>query len=685
CVRCRRQKIKCGGKHPCEPCKRRRIRCDYEAEEPKVFISKRYISDLEEKIALLEAQLESPPGSARMRSTRSHSVYEYAQHQPASEEEEGDEQYEDQQEVVQICDPLLASGYLTHVTNKKGTPCHSSNYSFTQRILRLLHCRLSCEPYPPSEWHPCGSYEFGWDKQDISVEAEIGGLPSKDHALYLLSAVKFRAGQIYHLYDEEFFMSQLDQFYLSPAENVSNMKVWYIHFLVLLAFGKAFVVCDADGRRPPGSYLFLRAVKLLPDATYLISDFITATEILCCMALYYQALDGRVAAYEKIGQATRMGLTMGMHTCMQPDSLDETLIQRCRKVWWTVVVLDRQISGLLGLPIQVRDDDIATPFPIFPDSEQQAAASKLQIGLSRALAQVVKTVYCSDTKHDVSFISRTQDALRYVASVAHGLNTYFPLPDRASGDGISPIPGHLNILYHQCIVVATRPFLSIVLKKWVKGPEDKVSSLLCGDPIRHILVVGVESAKRISSILCSLRDQDLIETFLPFQLESAFSAATVLAIAATHFSSMFDYDDSSFQDIIEVLQLMISKGNAPAAERLSELQRLRQMLDERRESFLGPHPSAIQAKELTPESGGENDTTTQISPTTRNLHGSLALALDWGEGPSFEGFYSEPQNLNAIAESLNFWDSTDWFPMISDEVFQQMSNQETLYSPRVYR
>lgn len=99
-----------------------------------------------------------------------------------------------------------------------------------------------------------------------------------------------------------------------------------------------------------------------------------------------------------------------------------------------------------------------------------------------------------------------------MASVAHGLNTYFPLPDHASGDGISPISGHLNILYHQvrhtllqlillltqirCIVVATRPFLSIVLKKWVNDPEDKVSSLLCGDPIRQILVVGVESAKK---------------------------------------------------------------------------------------------------------------------------------------------------------------------------------------------
>ncbi|KAJ5263662.1 Zn(II)2Cys6 transcription factor [Penicillium angulare] len=118
CIRCRRQKSKCGGKHPREPYKRRRIRCDCEAEEPKVFISKRHVSELEDKIALLEAQLESSPGTARIRSTTSHSVYEYTQYQQASGEEDGDEQHED----VQICDTLLASGYLTHVKNKKKNP-----------------------------------------------------------------------------------------------------------------------------------------------------------------------------------------------------------------------------------------------------------------------------------------------------------------------------------------------------------------------------------------------------------------------------------------------------------------------------------------------------------------------------------------------------------------------------------
>lgn len=85
-----------------------------------------------------------------------------------------------------------------------------------------------------------------------------------------------------------------------------------------------------------------------------------------------------------------MGLTAGMHTSMQPNSLNEAFIQRCRRLWWTVVILDRQISTTLGLPIQIRDEDITAPLPSFPDSEKRAAATEIQVGLSRALVQVVK-------------------------------------------------------------------------------------------------------------------------------------------------------------------------------------------------------------------------------------------------------------------------------------------------------
>jgi hypothetical protein len=85
---------------------------------------------------------------------------------------------------------------------------------------------------------------------------------------------------------------------------------------------------------------------------------------------------------------------------MQPDQVDQELIQRCRKAWWTIVVVDRQISCLIGLPIQVRDEDITTPLPVFPDSNQRNASLTIQVGLSRALAHVVNSTYTGKIQHE---------------------------------------------------------------------------------------------------------------------------------------------------------------------------------------------------------------------------------------------------------------------------------------------
>lgn len=65
-------------------------------------------------------------------------------------------------------------------------------------------------------------------------------------------------------------------------------------------------------------------------------------------------------------------------------------------------------------------------------------------------------------------------------------------------------------MYIQCIVVATRPFLYLFLEKRCKSSEDRVAVLFSKEPIRHILKIGIESAKRISAILHALKRQHLI-------------------------------------------------------------------------------------------------------------------------------------------------------------------------------
>lgn len=95
-------------------------------------------------------------------------------------------------------------------------------------------------------------------------------------------------------------MPQLHKFYEDPMANSHKMRIWYIHFLTLLALGKVFVVRELHDNKPPGSEFFLCAIRMLPETTYLLHDFVTATEILCCMTLYFQALDARISAFDKV-------------------------------------------------------------------------------------------------------------------------------------------------------------------------------------------------------------------------------------------------------------------------------------------------------------------------------------------------------------------------------------------------
>lgn len=146
-------------------------------------------------------------------------------------------------------------------------------------------------------------YELGWDGQrpsPPSADLGPGGLPSPDFAMYLINAVKFHCGQLFHLFDEDHFMERFSKFHDPAADQSTLHPLWFIHYLLILAFGKAFVARTNKGRRPPGAEFFVHAMKILPDFTFSCPDPVETTEIYCCAALYLQSLDFRSSAYRLV-------------------------------------------------------------------------------------------------------------------------------------------------------------------------------------------------------------------------------------------------------------------------------------------------------------------------------------------------------------------------------------------------
>jgi proline utilization trans-activator len=86
----------------------------------------------------------------------------------------------------------------------------------------------------------------------------------------------------------------------------------------------------------------------------------------------------------------RTALYQGMHTELPAHLCTGRQIERARAIWWTVYMLDRELSSLMGLPIQIADENITTMLPP-AQTDEQATAFRLHIKLCRIMAQVVRS------------------------------------------------------------------------------------------------------------------------------------------------------------------------------------------------------------------------------------------------------------------------------------------------------
>jgi len=96
------------------------------------------------------------------------------------------------------------------------------------------------------------------------------------------------------------------------------------------------------------------------------------------------------SSFLQIGQAMRIGQANGMHTDMPVQELGQPLVERCRKIWWTVCVLDRQMTSLMGIPQSIRADEMTCQLPDFVGCPQRRAALQMQIRLSHIYADIAR-------------------------------------------------------------------------------------------------------------------------------------------------------------------------------------------------------------------------------------------------------------------------------------------------------
>lgn len=90
----------------------------------------------------------------------------------------------------------------------------------------------------------------------------------------------------------------------------------------------------------------------------------------------------------KISQTVSVALEYGMHTEMKSSFLDDGYVWRCRRLWWTIYILERQMSALMGVPMAVADELISAPCHTYPGDAQSTNALQIQVQLSRVLSRI---------------------------------------------------------------------------------------------------------------------------------------------------------------------------------------------------------------------------------------------------------------------------------------------------------
>ncbi|PIG82846.1 hypothetical protein AARAC_003116, partial [Aspergillus arachidicola] len=525
----------------------------------------------------------------------------------------------------------------------------SSCWAFGRRVLGMTHKKLTGGPLLPDHLLFDGHvHDLKWDGTRINATKDLfntSNLPTQDHARYLIDSVKFHCGPLLYLFEESNFMKQWATFHRDPAQQARAAPLWFCHYLLVLAMGKSLVVQSARLQRPAGTDHFVQAMQCMPDLTVFDADPIEKIQVWCCAALYLQCLNSRTAAYRMIGQALRGALEYGMYTEMHSSYLDPTYVQRCKLMWWTVYVLERRMSSLLGVPMGIAEESISSPFPLTDRNAQGVRALEMQVMLCQVLAQIDQTVYGVEGKLDSRYLGATQSVLRSIAKVAEHLHRSFDLYEHGATGGISRVSAHLHLLEHQCIVLTTRPLLYIFLQSKLGQSDPSLMDWLQSETVQGLLHICVESAQQLVRILSNLLDQGLLDSFLPFDMDAVFTTTISLLMAAAVDPALLPDHSPWSQRAYAILEDMIGRGNASARLVLSEL---RQLDGELAQVFSSEHMAISFTTSHSTESGAGNGTIGMVPSLAGDGYSEMNFAESFG--PYYE---LSPGQLTDLANSLD--------------------------------
>ncbi|KAJ5297737.1 hypothetical protein PENANT_c012G08401 [Penicillium antarcticum] len=560
--------------------------------------------------------------------------------------ERGPSRQTDAPDGTGIQNPLIGDRAWFHRYDPSSPPIYigeAACSAFATRFRRFLMGNSAMPHIPRTQYEP----------EEIIAAANEADIqwPSLHHARLLVRIAIHQIGHLYHLMMRKSTLDKLEEIYQKKEFDCTANKC---KFFALFAFGQAYSIRSEpnSGSRVPGTSYFARSmglVQILPERTS-----ITHLETLLLLGLFSYYLNRRHSAYILIGNAMRMGLTIGLnHNIPESQLIDPVERQHRIRIWWTIYMFDRMWGSKMGLPMQILDEDIHVDMPstISPRWRHEEELSDTDymtanIKLARIVGETITKLY-SRRKYQETFLQRVQKLLKALKNWVETLPESLKLNMEDLESSKKPIVS-LHMAFNQCIILTTRPTLLHLLMTLrqhqsvvnpssssrpvahtnVHGPshahtnndaETETEPLLSSaaaeatatsapapisvsQPVLTLSEACIHAARHSHSMILTRWINGTMPTFGYFHAHYLFSSALILAMSS-FVPTGTPADMTGFDSALDLLRSMTENGNLAAAEFYHNLEQVKVCLDSFRGVGVGvgadaggmiPHPRRSQ-------------------------------------------------------------------------------------------
>ncbi|OLL26976.1 putative transcriptional regulatory protein [Neolecta irregularis DAH-3] len=493
CDLCRRRKIKCDGSHPCASCSHSNADCTFSDQPKKRQPQKgqRYIETLEKRLERMESLLKGlvPEIESEIEGLLAEEMAESfllsakadksrrfpdPQLSKAATSEDSKARDHDAESSIlgTLSDSLVGmflneddgsqSGFSFLLKAKEYVMEHLPQHEVMDDFLRML----SIPSRPRVNDRP----------------SEMALLPSREIADIFVQAFLDHVNVAIPLFHTPSFLETYQNSWTNA--NIMLKPSWLATYLIVLALG-----CQADAYKRDDNIReeFEAMAKNWADAASGLRDELLdiggshSIRALLLIMIYTQTRTDPKQVWWQLGTIIRCALGAGLHRSGHRLNLDPVELQERCNLFWTIYIMDKILSNIVGLPGVLQDDDIDQLLPQPIDDHfitrdrviegEHTCSISLRlflriIELAKIQSKIQKKLY-KIVRSDIDIVKLVRNAAELdqdVVAWKENMRPDFDLKPELS-PVIYAITLYAHLLFHHTVIILHRQGLLISLQR----------------------------------------------------------------------------------------------------------------------------------------------------------------------------------------------------------------------------